>query len=113
MKKKDRKHLELTVKNILYYVEDKVEQERMLQILEEYNNKLPDSKFKDFLDKIVYKSKKDYFDKIDHLISDIFDRSLNNEEKNIVKQMLNAIKPTIKKAESTIWDKLMKLFDWS
>ena len=85
----------------------------MLNILEKYNKKLPDSKFKDFFDRIIYKSKKDYFDKIDNLISDIFDRSLTKVERSIVKEMLNEIKPSLQNAENNYWNKLIKLFDWS
>ena len=70
MDKKEKKHLELTIKNILYYVDDKKEQEKIIEILKKYNGKFPDSKIKDFFDKIIYSTKQDYFDKIDTLIKE-------------------------------------------
>ena len=113
MDKKEKLRLELQIKQILYYVENKTEQEKMIAILEKYNDKMPDSKLKDFFDKWVKKTKKDYFDKVDFLLKDIFDGKIENSDKKLINEMLKEMQPIVEKAEKTIWDKFLDLFSWS
>ena len=104
---------EVTLKNILYYVEDSTEQDKMLGILKKYNDQLPDGKLKDTWEKIILSTKKSYYDKVDYLISDILSGKLDNEKRRILSAMLNEIKPIVEHAERTFWDKLCALFRWS
>ena len=69
MDKKEKNQLKLTIMNVLYYVDEKSEQDKMITILEKYNARFVDSKFKDFLDKLIKNTKEDYFEK-----SGLFDK---------------------------------------
>ncbi|MDD4157607.1 MAG: hypothetical protein PHY08_13660 [Candidatus Cloacimonetes bacterium] len=113
MDKKEKNQLKLTIMNVLYYVDEKSEQDKMITILEKYNARFVDSKFKDFLDKLIKNTKKDYFEKVDYLIKDIFENHFGNKEKNIIMEMLSEIKPIFEQAQRTVWDRFVDLFKWS
>ncbi len=113
MSSKEKANLELTLKNILYCVEEQEEQEKMLGILEEYNNKLPDGKIKDWFQRLFLKAKKDYYSKVDFLVDDILSGKLDNEKKKIIYEMLEKLHPVVVQAERSFWDKLCDLFKWS
>jgi NADPH-dependent glutamate synthase beta subunit-like oxidoreductase len=111
--KKEKKQLEVQIKQILYFVENKTEQGKMIAILEEYNNKIPDGGLKDKIQKWIGKTKKDYFDKVDFLVGDIFDGNLGVNEKKIIKEMIGKIRQIIEQAEKSLWEKFINLFNWS
>lgn len=113
MDKKEKNQLKLTIMNVLYYVDEKSEQDKMIAILEKYNARFIDSKFKDFLDKLIKSTKKDYYEKVDYLLKDIFEGNFGNEEKDIIKEMLSEIKPIFEQAQRAIWDQFVDLFKWS
>lgn len=113
MKNNEKASWELTLKNILYYVEDTNDQEEMLGILNKYNDKLPDGKLKDSAQKFFYKHKKSYYEKVDFLIDDILSGKGDKKRNEVLSQMLQEIKPTVEKAEKSFWDKLTDLFKWS
>lgn len=110
--REEKKRLSVTIRNILYYVEDQKERQRLLSILEKYNNMLPDSKFKDLLDKFRKKFVSDYYGMIDYLVDDILDGKMTNEKKKIVTQMLNEIQPVVFSGSRSFFDKLVDLFSW-
>ena len=57
---------------------------------------------------------KDYYDKVDYLIDDILHGGKSENDRNrIITDLLNEIKPTVEKAERTMWDKICDLFKWS
>lgn len=115
MKTKEKANLEVTLKNILYYVEDEDDQKKMVEILKKYNEQLPDGRIKDKLQKFILETKKSYYDQVDYLVSDILDCSKKSDDeiKKVVSNMLNEIKGILEKAERTFWDRLCDLFKWS
>lgn len=113
MDKKEKNQLKLTIMNVLYYVDDKAEQDKMIAILEKYNARFPDSKLKDIIDKFIKNTKKDYYAKVDFLLKDIFEGKFENKEKDIIREMLSEIKPIFEQAQRTIWDQFVDLFKWS
>lgn len=113
MNNKDKANWELTLKNILYYVDDSAEQDKMVGILNKYNEMLPDGKLKDAVQRFILSKKKSYYDKVDYLINDILNGKCDDERKKVLSQMLDEIKPIVEKAERTFWDKLRDLFKWS
>lgn len=113
MKEKDKAHWEMTLKNILYFVDDVDDQKNMIDILIKYNDQLPDGKLKDKFQKLILNGKKSYFDKVDYLVSDILNGGDDCERKKILSELLDEIKPTVEKAERNFWDKLKDLFKWS
>ena len=113
MEKKEKKQIEVMLKHILYFIEDPKEQNRVIEILENCESKMGDSRFKNNFDKIIKKFKNNYFDLIDHLVSDILSSNIHNEEKKIIYEMLEDLKPTIEKGERTFLEKLRDLFTWS
>lgn len=102
----------MTLKNILYYV-DENDQQRVLDILVKYEEKIPDNKIKNFIQKIILKSKKDYYSKVDYLVDDILDGKLDDKTKNILNDLLLELKPDIEKAEKTFWERLISIFQGS
>ena len=110
---KEKANCELTLKNILYYIEDPAAQDKMIGILNKYNDMLPDGKFKELVQKFFQKGKKTYYEKVDYLIEDILTGKGNNERNKVLSQMLDEIKPVVEKAERTFWDKVKDLFKWS
>ena len=113
MDKKEKKQLEVSIKNILYFVEGKNEQDKMIAILDKYNAKMPDPKIKDWFDKIIRKSKRDYYEIVDFLIKDIFDGNITNERRKLIIEMLSELHPIVETAQRTIWGKFIDLFKWS
>lgn len=113
MNKKEKKQLELQIKQILYFVEKKEEQDKMINLLTEYNDKLPDGKFKDGFQKWALKFKNDYYDRVDHLVGDIFDGTITNNDKKIIQELLQKIRPVIEEAEKNLWQKFVDLMNWS
>lgn len=112
MRNKDKANWELTLKNILYFV-DEGEQENMLTILKKYNDQLPDGPIKDWFQKLKLNAKKTYYEKVDYLVEDILNGGNDIERKKLLSQLLDEIKPIIDKAERNFWDKLKDLFKWS
>ena len=114
MSGKQKAKWEVALKEILYFVEDPTEQDRMVEILKKYNDKLPDSKIKDAYQKLILNTKRDYYDKVNYLIDDILNgNKADNNINKVVTELLNEIKPIVEKAEKTFWDKLYDLFTWS
>jgi len=113
MDKKEKSRLKLRIMNMLYYLDDVKEQDKMISILVTYNSKFRDTKFKDLIDKIIMSTKKDYFEKVDYLLKDIFEDDFGASDKQIITNMLNEIKPIIEKAQRTLWDQFTDLFKWS
>lgn len=110
---KEKANWELTLKNILYYIEDPTEQEKMLGILNKYNDMLPDGKLKDAVQRFFQKGKKTYYEKVDYLIKDILTGKGDKERNKVLSQMLAEMQPVVEQAERTFWDKLIDLFKWS
>ena len=88
MSNKEKANWELTLKNILYYIEDTKEQEKMIGILNKYNDMLPDGKIKDSIQKFFLNSKKSYYDKVDYLIDDILNGKNDDGRKKILSECL-------------------------
>lgn len=112
MKNKDKANWEITLKNILYFV-DESEQSKMIETLNKYNNQLPDGPVKDWLQKVKLDTRKTYYDKVDCLVHDILHGGNDIERKKVLLQLLEEIKPTVESAERNFWDKLKDLFKWS
>jgi hypothetical protein len=110
---KEKANWELTLKNILYYIEDPAEQNKMIGILNKYNEMLPDGKFKDAVQRFFLKGKKTYYEKVDYLIDDILTGKGDKERNKVLSQMLIEMQPVVEQAERTFWDKLIDLFKWS
>ena len=56
MSNKQKAQWEVALKQILYFVEEPEEQNRMVEILKKYNDQLPDGKLRDGLQKLILKS---------------------------------------------------------
>ena len=112
---KDKANIELILKNILYYVEDEHEQQKMIDILEKYNNMLPDGKYKDKVQTAYYKvAKKDYYEKVDFLVRDILNGKIDTEETMVtIRAMINELKPSVEIGQKTWWQKLCGLGNWT
>ena len=106
---KEKANWELTLKNILYFIEDQKEQEKVINILIKYEQKIPDGKIKNYFQKLGLNSKKDYYSKIDYLVDDILEGKLDDETRKILNEMLNELKPTVEKAEKTFWERLISI----
>lgn len=109
---KEKANWEMTLKNILYYV-DENDQQRVLDILVKYEEKIPDNKIKNFIQKIILKSKKDYYSKVDYLVDDILDGKFDNNTRKVLNQLILELKPDIEKAEKTFWERLISIFQGS
>lgn len=109
---KEKASLELTLKNILYYVPESKHTE-IINILRKYEEKIPDSKLKNLIQKIVLKRHNDYYEQVDLLVKDILEGKLNKETKKVISDLVDALKPYVEEAERTFWDKLKDLFSWS
>lgn len=109
---KEKANWEMTLKNILYYV-DENDQQRVLDILVKYEKKITDSKLKDCFQKIIFHTKKDYYSKVDLLVHDILEGKLDDKTKNILNDLLLELKPDIEKAEKTFWERLISIFQGS
>lgn len=48
---------EITLKNILYYIEGEKEQQKVIDILNKYEAKIQDNKIKNCFQKIIYNTK--------------------------------------------------------
>ena len=106
---KEKAQWEVTLKNILYYV-DENEQDKVLEILKKYEEKIPDNRIKNFLQKKILNSKKDYYSKVDYLVDDILEGKLDDNTKKVLNELLNELQPPIKKAEENFWQRLLKIF---
>ena len=93
----------------MYFIEDQKEQEKVINILIKYEEKIPDGKIKNYFQRLVLNSKKDYYAKVDHLVDDILEGKLDNETRKILNEMLNELKPTVEKAEKTFWERLISI----
>ena len=102
---KDKANMELILKNILYYIEDEQEQQKMIAILEKYNKLLPDGKYRDKVQTAYYKvAKKDYYEKVDFLVRDILNGKIDTEEtKAKIRAMINELKPSVEAGQKTYW----------
>ena len=110
---KEKYQIEATLKNILYFIDDVKEQEKMLEILQNYNNSMPDGKLRDALQKGLLKAKKDYYSKVDFLVNDILDAKTFPKNREKISKLLQEIKPIVEKGEKSFWEKLVGLFSWS
>ena len=113
MDKKEKLRLQTQIMQILCYVDEKSEQDKMIAILEKYEAKMPDAKIKDWFDKLKKKFTKDYYSMIELLVKDIFDGKLDNSDKRLIREMLVEIQPIVEKSEKSTWQKFLDLFSWS
>lgn len=109
---KEKANWEMTLKNILYYVNES-DQQSVLDILIKYEEKLPDSRIKDCIQKFILKSKKDYYSKVDYLVDDILDGKFDDNTRKILNQLILELKPKIEKAEKSFWERLVSIFQGS
>ena len=110
---KEKGTWELRVKNILYSIENKKEQEQILEILHKYEEKIPDGKLKNLFQKMFLKRKKDYYSKVDYLIDDILEGNIDIATKKILAAMLIEIKKVVESNEKSFWDRLFSIFEGS
>ena len=108
--RKEKAKWEVTLKNILYYIEDEKEQQKVLEILSKYEKQLSDNKIKNFFQKLIFSTKTDYYSKVDYLVDDILDGKWDKETKKILNSMLSELKPTVEKAEKNFWERLLVIF---
>ena len=110
---KEHASWEITLKNILYYIEDEKEQQKVIEILTKYEEKIQDNRFKNCFQKLILNTKKDYYAKVDYLIADILEGKWEPNIKHILADMLLELKPDVEKAEKTFWDRLISIFKGS
>lgn len=106
---KEKANLEITLKNILYFIDDEKEQEKVIEILKKYEERFPDSRIKNFFQRHILNSKNDYYSKVDYLVKDILECKIDNNVRVILNEMINEIKPTVEKAEKTFWERLISI----
>ena len=107
---KEKANWEMTLKNILYFIDDSKEQEKVISILIKYESKIEDNKIKNIIQKHILNSKKDYYDKVNYLVDDILEGKLDTKTKVVLSEMLNELKPSVEKAEKSFWDRLSSIF---
>ena len=93
---KEKYQIEATLKNILYFVDDVNEQNRMI-----------------WLQKQLYKTKGDYYAKVDFLVDDLLNEKNIKNHKDKINQMIQELKPIVEKGEKSFWEKFCNLFNWS
>lgn len=84
----------------------------MISTLKKYNDKIPNGKIKDKVQSFILNHKKDYYEKVDYLISDILNGKKDENRFSIISEMLNELQPILEQAERTFLDKLRDLFKW-
>lgn len=108
---KNNMKLKANVMLLISTVENNVEeQNKIIKILENYEAKIPDGKFKDFVQKRLRKNK-NYYDKADLILTDIFEENLTKNEIQIIKCMMVEIKNVIDENSKSWWDQIMEYFD--
>lgn len=113
MDKKERKKVEVTLKNILYFIDDESEQNRVIEALKRCENKMNDSKIKNKIDKFLMMLKKDYYSIVDFLVDDILSGDINSSEKKAIYELIDELSPSIESGKKCFLEKLKNLFDWS
>ncbi len=113
MTKKERSRLKLDFLNILFYIDDKETQDEILKKLAACNENIPDNKVKNFVDKILLSTKKSYYDKVEFFLSDIFEKDFTENDRKVVSDLFDEIKPSFEEAKERLWQKIVNLFDWS
>ena len=106
---KEKADIEFTLKNILYFVDDE-DKERVIEILEKYEEEIPDNLVVDFLQKCKRKRIEDYYDKVDYLVRDILHCKDNWKNKNKIKELVLELEKITKKAEDNFWASFWETF---
>lgn len=114
MDKKQRKRAELTLKNLLYYIDDQNKQKEVIALLDDCESKMNDSKLKNRIDDIIRKFKEnDYFDLVDFLVDDILSSKMGLKEKKAYNDLLEGLKKLLDDGYKSFKDKFFDLFSWS
>lgn len=113
MEKKERKQIEVTLKSILYFIDDEKDRKKVLDILINCEHQMGDSKWKNKIDEKILRFKTNYYDKIDFLIEDILSSKLDETKTKIIYATIEQLKPSYETAQRNFWDKLKDLFTWS
>jgi len=89
--KKEKKMFELDIKKIIYPIEKKELQEQVITILRQFELSVYEIGLKRWLDKILYSTKHDYYDKVDFILKDIFEERLKRTEISSIKKLINEL----------------------
>lgn len=107
---KERTEYKAKLLNLISMIGDEGSQLKVIAILEETEEKLPDSKVKDRIQKMIRK-KKHYYDKADALIADILDKKLDANAKNIVVECIKSLREIIEGQQKNWWDQFVECFN--
>ncbi|MCH3976050.1 MAG: hypothetical protein LKE36_00325 [Bacilli bacterium] len=107
---KERTEYKAKLLNLIAMIGDKENQRHVIAILEKTEEKLPDSKVKDKIQKMIRKNKS-YYDKADALITDILDHKLDINQRNIVLECLASLRAIIEGQQKNWWDQFVEWFN--
>lgn len=96
--------------SLVSMVEDKDNQSKVILLLEQTEEKLPDSKVKDKIQR-MFRKNKSYDDKADALITDILDKKLDANAKNIVLECIKSLREIIEGQQKNWWDQFVEWFN--
>lgn len=108
----DKERMEYKAKliRLVLRVDDEGSQSKIIEILEETEEKLPDFKIKDRIQKMKRKNKP-YLDKADALISDILDKKLDDSQKNIVESCIRSILEIVVESQKNLVNLFIEWFN--
>lgn len=94
--------------SLLCLVEDENKQKQVIDLLSRYEQKIPDSKIKDALQKMLRKNKK-YDSLCDSYVNDLLDNRLDANTRNILANLLEELRSIVENDSKNWWDTFI---DW-
>ena len=95
--------------NYLVFVDDPNKQSKIIELLKEYEAKIPDTPLHDKFQNIKRK-KMDYEELCNSYVEDLLERKLNNDNKAIIEELFSKLTPIVKEEPQNWWDRFISWF---
>lgn len=107
---KERMLLESEFLWMIAKISDEKKQKEVIDLLQSTEEKIPDSRLKDKLQKMLRRNK-NYCDKSNALINDILDTKLDASSRMVILDCLKKLKKISDENQQNLWDIIMEGFD--
>ena len=105
---KERMQIKAKLLNYLAYVDDNQKQNKIIQLLQKYEQKLPDGKLIDSLQKMKRK-RMNYYSLCEDLVNDLLDKGITNNSRAVLNDLIDELTPLVANEPKNWWEQFV---DW-
>lgn len=104
---KERLQIKTKLLNFLAFIDDSNKQQEIINLLMQYEEKIPDGRLIDTFQKIKRK-RMDYYSLCEDLVDDLLDKKMNVKSREILSSLLNKLTPVIENEPKKWWGRFVE-----